>query len=392
MQTFFTSDLRLGGSKDRDKEIIENWNSYAGKGKCLTYILGNFARENHSRYLDKLYGKKILIKDENCENINEKALSKFSEVYEGIRKNKWDKKDFVLSKHRLHSWQRSYHGSWHFYGTRLAERDNVLSCSVSTQLWKKRPVPIEILEEKMKSRYEKRKKGLEFLESEEHLNAVMERTEKLRKENKKYLEMWKENKNDFPNIVILADPHLGDYGILKHCKNRDFINSYYMDQEIIRKYKELVDDKTIVHFLGDMANGQAKSYLPSFKGKKKILIRGNHDKNRDLREFDESHNILNFEIDGQRIVECHYPMDTWTGMELYSILIHGHCHGRLSEYPDFLRCDASYDAWNGPVPIGALMLKMQDRLNYMKENKIRPTDKIDGNLDKVCIENNRLYP
>jgi len=72
MNIFFTADLHLGHKNileytnrhysdinEMDKGIIDNFNSIVGR-KDLTYILGDFACNNHTLYFIALKGKKYL--------------------------------------------------------------------------------------------------------------------------------------------------------------------------------------------------------------------------------------------------------------------------------------------------------------------------------------------
>ena len=96
-----------------DEVIIENWNSVVNR-KDLVYILGDFAWKNHSSYLHKLNGSKILIKG-NHDFMNQKTLSLFREVTP-LKDIKIEKVKVTLCHYAMMSWNCSFHGSWALYG------------------------------------------------------------------------------------------------------------------------------------------------------------------------------------------------------------------------------------------------------------------------------------
>ena len=87
-------------------------------------------------------------------------------------------------------------------------------------------------------------------------------------------------------IYLIADTHFGEKAILQY-ENRPFSSVEEMDEEMIRRWNEVVGEEDLVYHLGDFSErGREKSYLERLKGRV-ILIRGNHDvlTNREYREM-----------------------------------------------------------------------------------------------------------
>lgn len=104
---FKTNNDRAVDLKAHDEEMIEIWNSIVGK-KDHVRILGDFARNNHKKYIDALNGKKTLFKG-NHDDMNGDAYRSFEEVVDTTdlnqlkttcskwlkRYNKMDRDDFI---------------------------------------------------------------------------------------------------------------------------------------------------------------------------------------------------------------------------------------------------------------------------------------------------------
>ena len=87
-------------------------------------------------------------------------------------------------------------------------------------------------------------------------------------------------------VFFIADTHFGDERIIKY-ENRPFENSKQMDNEIIKRWNDVVTNDDSVYLLGDFgADGYEKEILSKLNGKI-YLVKGNHDTktNDEYRRF-----------------------------------------------------------------------------------------------------------
>lgn len=159
-----------------------------------------------------------------------------------------------------------------------------------------------------------------------------------------------------------ADLHLGHANIIKHC-NRPFKDVRHMDDTLIARWNDVVRPEDRVFILGDFAWQRPRDYLPMLPGQK-ILIAGNHDsiKGVDLQAFDAVHDLLEIDMDGKKVVLCHYAMRSWNRSAHGSWHLYGHSHGTLEESLLSPRCDVGVDVWGFmPVSWKEIVFKLQHR-------------------------------
>ena len=59
------------------------------------------------------------------------------------------------------------------------------------------------------------------------------------------------------------------------------------------------------------------------------------------------------EVEGTKLVLCHYAFRTWNGMHRKALDLHGHSHGKLAPMPR--QFDVGVDAWDmRPVTLAEL--------------------------------------
>lgn len=89
------------------------------------------------------------------------------------------------------------------------------------------------------------------------------------------------------NIWVTSDTHFGHSNIIKYC-DRPFRDTDEMDNHIVEKWNNVVQDGDIVYHLGDVYFGGNKGaeywdwFFPRLKGRKRLLL-GNHDNGKDQR-------------------------------------------------------------------------------------------------------------
>jgi calcineurin-like phosphoesterase family protein len=143
------------------------------------------------------------------------------------------------------------------------------------------------------------------------------------------------------NIFFTSDLHFGHKHIIEYC-NRPWETVEQMDEGLIERWNSVVNDDDQIYILGDF----------SFRGKTRTLeilerlsgikfwIRGNHDSSKIGQAAVEGGMVEWFRDyyrlrvhDGeetQKIVLCHFPIESWHGLSSGTWHLHGHCHGSLS--------------------------------------------------------------
>jgi calcineurin-like phosphoesterase family protein len=127
--------------------LIDNWNSRVQKGD-IVYFLGDFSfAKDFTKTLDvflRLNGEKHLIKgnhDKNSYNLD--WMSKYE-----IKELNIHNKHIVLCHYRMMVWNRSHHGSLHFYGhSHSKNTETSQTCDIGVDNWNYAPTSLpEILE------------------------------------------------------------------------------------------------------------------------------------------------------------------------------------------------------------------------------------------------------
>lgn len=131
-----------------------------------------------------------------------------------------------------------------------------------------------------------------------------------------------------------ADYHLGHKNIIKYC-NRPFANTQEMDQEIMANLLSATRRGDTLYFLGDLTFNRdlARLFCETIHGRLRLVfIKGNHDREivrGSLPGLDQVDGLRTINVEGQRIVLCHYAMRVWDRSHHGSWQLHGHSHGTL---------------------------------------------------------------
>jgi len=218
-------------------------------------------------------------------------------------------------------------------------------------------------------------------------------------------------------IFVTADLHIGHRAIALHAnrkqfiypnpdydpdKPKDFKNNWPLavkleehDQFLIDNYNRMVGKKDTTIIIGDFIWKNEMHNLQRFNGKK-ILIVGNHDRENRLylRQFSEVHLFLTRTFEKKYFCTFfHYPMISWPGSCRGSWQFHGHCHGRITEFIDSLRCDCGVDVWDyKPIPWEVLKKKMESRMPYWRD-RVKNRELEEQKTDTVAElrEENRMH-
>ena len=146
-------------------------------------------------------------------------------------------------------------------------------------------------------------------------------------------------------IFFTSDSHFGDHRTINIWK-RPFASVAEMDRVLEAAWNTVVSAGDEVWHLGDFARRPADvpALLARLHGTKH-LIRGNNDPPAtaaasgwaSVRDYAE------LEVDGTKLVLCHYPFRSWNGQHRRAVNLHGHSHGRLK--PMLRQHDVGVDVW-----------------------------------------------
>ena len=137
---------------------------------------------------------------------------------------------------------------------------------------------------------------------------------------------------------------------------RDFRDLDEMDATIINNINSKVgQDDTLIH-LGDVAFGgfdKLEQFLDRLICKNIYLVLGNHDHHiKNNRSFIKDRfmvvkNYMEVNIEGEDFVLCHYPLQSWHGLNKGVIHLHGHVHlSAQNKWGNGKRLDVGMDGNN----------------------------------------------
>lgn len=153
-------------------------------------------------------------------------------------------------------------------------------------------------------------------------------------------------------IWFTSDLHYGHSAVL-NMQARPFKDVEEMNRTLIRNWNAMVSKKDTVYILGDLAHRCPVETINAVISKlngKKILIKGNHDKEYDSSLFEGIYDFLELKgLCDTTISLMHYPMLEWPKSRHGSIHLHGHQHNDFGYNEDMkrqgiLRYDVGVDA------------------------------------------------
>ncbi len=136
-------------------------------------------------------------------------------------------------------------------------------------------------------------------------------------------------------IFFTADTHFGDHRTI-NIQRRLFPDVATMDRVMIERWNAVVQPADTVWHLGDVARRPADvaGLLAKLNGTKHLL-RGNNDPAATLAAtgWASVGDYAELDVDGRKLVLCHYAFRSWNGQHRGAINLHGHSHGRLKPMP-----------------------------------------------------------
>ena len=155
-----------------------------------------------------------------------------------------------------------------------------------------------------------------------------------------------------------SDTHFGDHRVLNIRGGRPFASVKEMDAAMLARWNATVQPDDVVWHLGDFARNAplAAELLPRLNGTKHLVV-GNNDPTPPqgwvAQGWASAAPYVETEVEGVRLVLCHYPFRTWNGAGKGVLNLHGHSHGRLE--PLCHQHDVGVDVWDfTPVSLAAL--------------------------------------
>lgn len=141
---------------------------------------------------------------------------------------------------------------------------------------------------------------------------------------------------------VYSDPHFYHSNICKFTnydgsKVRPWEDVNEMNEDMVRWYNELVDDKDRVYILGDVAfsPSKMKEVVPRLKGRK-VLVPGNHEPPKMRKYFDLFDDVRGYVVK-KGFIMSHIPIHVHC-LSRWALNIHGHLHNNTvkewaEEYP-----------------------------------------------------------
>jgi calcineurin-like phosphoesterase family protein len=187
-------------------------------------------------------------------------------------------------------------------------------------------------------------------------------------------------------IWFTSDWHFRHKKIIEYS-NRPFTCVEHMNEEIIGRCNEKVQEDDVLHNLGDVAFDLGGDLDKIYAIRDKIkcryihLVLGNHDKliakhSEQLlkdRVFITITN-MNTEVHTKpKVVMCHYAMRVWEKSHHGVYSLYGHSHGTLEDDPTLLSFDCGVDT-NNYYPYS-----FNDVTRIMKDKMWAPVDHHDSN-------------
>ena len=138
-----------------------------------------------------------------------------------------------------------------------------------------------------------------------------------------------------------------------------------MDEALVARWNEAVAPDDTVWHLGDFAvrvDARARRRPARRPPRHQAPDRRQQRPARDpgLPGWASVHDYAELELDGRRLVLCHYPLRAWNGQHRGALQLHGHSHGRLKPLPR--QFDVGVDACAfRPVELTELTMRRRPR-------------------------------
>lgn len=171
------------------------------------------------------------------------------------------------------------------------------------------------------------------------------------------------------DCFFTADTHFGHQRMLDF---RPFDTVEAMDEELIYRWNNAVDDSDRIYHLGDFSfhNREGTERILSRLNGQIHLIKGNHDKMLDRlsNKFITYQDYKTVRVGEQRLVLFHYALKTWDGSHRNSWHLYGHSHGNMEDDPFAFSMDVGVDP-NELTPVAFWQIQ-----HHMMKKQFKPVD------------------
>ena len=135
-------------------------------------------------------------------------------------------------------------------------------------------------------------------------------------------------------VFFTSDTHFGDHRVL-NLYPRPFSSVADMDAAMVERWNAVVGREDEVWHLGDFARTarRAGEVMAQLNGRKHLVIGNNDPTPEQVPGWASVAPYAELEVEGLRLVLCHYPFRSWNGMHRGSLNLHGHSHGRMKPLP-----------------------------------------------------------
>jgi calcineurin-like phosphoesterase family protein len=139
-------------------------------------------------------------------------------------------------------------------------------------------------------------------------------------------------------IFFTSDHHFSHANVIKYS-NRPFSSVEQMDEELIKRWNEVVSKGDTVYHLGDFTLGDdAKPYISRLHGRIRFVTTSFHHDARWIKNAPASvviDSLVAIEHGKEMIILCHYPIAVWDRQHYGSWHLYGHIHNKDFVLPGF---------------------------------------------------------
>jgi calcineurin-like phosphoesterase family protein len=138
-------------------------------------------------------------------------------------------------------------------------------------------------------------------------------------------------------IYFTSDQHFGHENLIKYCA-RPFSSAEEMDEEMIKRWNEVIKPLDQVYHLGDFTLGEdIHKYIRRLNGSIRFITSDFHHDSRWIKANPdiETKPILFITSNNVNIMLCHYPMAVWERSHYGAWHLYGHVHRTGFHVPGF---------------------------------------------------------
>jgi calcineurin-like phosphoesterase family protein len=142
---------------------------------------------------------------------------------------------------------------------------------------------------------------------------------------------------------FIGDTHFGHQNILKfEPELRPFNTVEDMNEALVENWNRVVGDDDVVFHLGDVAFASQYQYLSRLKGRKIVIVLGNHDYCTKVPEILAQSPKIRVcgAMEFRGCLLTHIPVHPAQLTHRYKCNIHGHMHSKKLEDPRYINVSA----------------------------------------------------